>query len=96
MIIDRNENDDNMFDIDVINNYENIISEDFDIYKNEIDKAKNNYNDILQLNNTNSLNEIDYNNKINIDSILGCLKLSEYLIYIVKILFIQKKLRILV
>ena len=81
MIIDRNENDDNIFDIDDINNYENILSEDFDIYKNEIDKAKNNYNDILQLNNTNSLNEIDYNNKINIDSILGCLKLSEYLIY---------------
>ena len=80
MVIERNENI-NIFNDEDIINCEKIVNEDFDMYKNGINKAENDYKDLCQRSNLDSLNEIDYNNKNCINTLLSCLKISEFLTY---------------
>ena len=84
MVIERNENtinNINIFNDEDIINCERIVNEDFDKYKSEINKAENDYKDLCQRSNLDSLNEIDYNNKNCINTLLSCLKISEFLTY---------------
>ena len=84
MVIERNENtinNINIFNDEDIINCERIVNEDFDKYKSEINKAENDYKDLCQRSNLDSLNEIDYNNKNCINTFLSCLKISEFLTY---------------
>ena len=87
MDIDRNENNinnynkNNIFDIDEIINYENIINDDYINHQEEIDKAKIDYMNNLNSSNSNSLNEIDYYSKNCMNSFINCLKISKFLTY---------------
>ena len=83
MYIDLNENDknNNIFNEEDIINFENIITEDLNKYKNEIDNTKKSFKEKLQISNSTSLKEIDYNNKNCINTFMNCLKISEFLCY---------------
>ena len=65
------------FNLDDINNYENVINEDYNKYKTEIDTINKDYNDKLSLNNQEVLNTYELNNKNNLNSLL---KIIEFLI----------------
>ena len=84
MVIERNENiinNINIFNDEDIINCENIVIGDFDQYKKEINKAEEDYKNLCQKSNSDSLSEIDYNNKNCINVLLSCLKISEFLTY---------------
>ena len=70
----------NIFNMDDITHYDQIINEDYQKYKNEIDKTNIDYLEKLSLSNENALNACDLNNKNNINSLLNCLKVNEFLI----------------
>ena len=70
----------NIFNPNDIIHYDQIINEDYQKYKNEIDKVNNDYLEKLSLSNENALNSCDLNNKNNINSFLNCFKVNEFLV----------------
>ena len=84
MVIERNENiinNINIFNDEDIINCEKIVNGDFEQYKKEINKTEEDYKNLCQKSNSDSLSEIDYNNKNCINVLLSCLKISEFLTY---------------
>ena len=84
MVIERNENiinNINIFNDEDIINCEKIVNGDLEQYKKEINKTEEDYKNLCQKSNSDSLSEIDYNNKNCINSLLSCLKISEFLTY---------------
>jgi hypothetical protein len=67
----------NIFNLE---NTNDIINEDYQKYKNEIDKTNADYLGKLTLSNENSLNLCELNNKNCVNSLLDCLKIAEFLI----------------
>ena len=82
LIIDDNNNNlnNNLFNMDDIINYDNVINDDYNIYKNEIDKTNKEYIEKVTTNNENSLNSCDLSNKNCVNSLTNCLKITEFLI----------------
>ena len=84
MVIERNENiinNINIFNDEDIINCEKIVNGDFEQCKKEINKTEEDYKNLCQKSNSDSLSEIDYNNKNCINVLLSCLKISEFLTY---------------
>ena len=84
MVIERNENiinNINIFNDEDIINCEKIVNGDLEQYKKEINKTEEDYKNLCQKSNSDSLSEIDYNNKNCINVLLSCLKISEFLTY---------------
>ena len=84
MVIERNENiinNINIFNDEDIINCEKIVNGDFEQYKKEINKTEEDYKNLCQKSNSDSLSEIDYNNKNCINVLLSSLKISEFLTY---------------
>ena len=86
LIIDNNDNNNNidlnnnLFIMESIDNYDNVINDDYNKYKNEIDKTNKEYLEKITSNNENSLNSCDLSNKNCVNSLMTCLKITEFFV----------------
>ena len=81
LIIDNNiEVDNNLFIMDNIINCDKVINDDYNKYKNEIDKVSNEYIENMISNNENSLSNCELSNKNCVNSLMNCLKITEFLV----------------
>jgi len=76
----NNNNNNDLIIMDAVLNCDNVINEDYNKYKNEIDQTNNEYIEKITSNNESSLNSCELSNKNCVNSLMNCLKITEFLV----------------